>query len=175
MLNKTDWALASEMMEAAQKGIFLTTKNQKVNTMILGWCQFGIMWAKPVIMVPVRTSRFSYEQMHMGGNFTLTAPSADMKKAVAFCGTESGRDYPNKLAEAGLRPKTAQIVDTPVIDGGILHAECKILANLPLDEEHMLPEVYDSCYSKTPEFKDNFHTLFFGELLTIYRNESIKS
>lgn len=158
---------ANETVGNLSKGIFLTSKAEgKVNSMTIGWGSLGFMWGKPIFMVMVRSSRYTYELLAKSTEFTVTVPRTDMKEAIKLCGTKSGRDM-DKLATAGLKTLAGIKTDTPVIDCAGIHYECKIVYRQEMLEAQMTPEMKDKWYSGD----DGIHTLYFGEILTSYVTE----
>ena len=155
-------ALAETMIKQIKKGAFLTVKGDgKVNTMTIGWAGLGFSWMKPVFMVAVRDSRFTYTILEKADDFTVSVPTSDMKEAILFCGTKSGRDI-DKFEHCGLTPKDAQKTSSPIIDIPGIHLECKIIVKTPMDPDNMHRELY----AMYPE-KD-YHVLYFGEILACY-------
>ncbi|MCK9286865.1 MAG: flavin reductase [Sphaerochaetaceae bacterium] len=73
------------------------------NTMTGGWGAMGVLWSKPVCIVFVRDSRYTYTFMEKAEGFTLSFFPLEWKKALTFCGSHSGRDT-DKVAATGLIP-----------------------------------------------------------------------
>lgn len=77
LFNK-DWAL-------------LTAGNsEKFNTMTVSWGGVGILWNKNVATVYVRKSRYTLEFIDKFDHFSLTFGGDAMRKALTFCGKNSG-------------------------------------------------------------------------------------
>jgi flavin reductase (DIM6/NTAB) family NADH-FMN oxidoreductase RutF len=152
-------------MAEIKKGVFLTVKAGEVlNTMTIGWATIGYVWRKPIFMVAVRDSRHTFGIIEKAADFTVSVPMTDMKDAVMFCGTKSGRDY-DKFKECNLELAASQKVISPIINTAGIHFECKIMFKTAMDPVYMDPE-YESLY---PE-KD-YHTLYFGEIQACYEIE----
>lgn len=151
------------LMDNLIKGALLTVKaNGKVNTMTIGWATIGYIWRKEVFMVAVRDSRYTFEFMENSDNFTVTIPSDDQyRKAIAFCGTKSGRDY-DKYAECGLKTANARRVASPVIAIPGVHYECRIIYKSAMDPAFLAEEL------KQLYAAGDYHTLYFGEILSCY-------
>lgn len=152
------------LMDNLIKGALLTVKaNGKVNTMTIGWATIGHIWRKEVFMVAVRDSRYTFEFIENSDTFTVTIPTdSQYKKAIAFCGTKSGRDY-DKFAECNIKTADARTVASPIIDIPGVHYECKIIYKSTMD-----PAFLDEQLDKLYPAKD-YHTLYFGEILSCYR------
>lgn len=156
-----------EATRALSKGAFLTVKsNDKVNTMTIGWGSIGYCWGKPVFMVMVRDSRYTYELIEKSDEFTVSIPlKGQLKEALKFCGTKSGRDY-DKFSESSLSIQAGQDVNTPIIKGCDLHYECKIKF-----KQVMNPNNLDQKYNKDWYPQKDYHTLYFGEIVGTYLEE----
>ena len=142
-------------------GIFLTTGHDKINTMVVGWGGINFFWGKPIFIVPVRKSRYTHGIIEQTGEFTLSIPMGkDLRKELAFCGTISGRDY-DKFKECNLTPVPAQKIKTPIIQECSLHYECRVVYKQDLIPENLDRDMDEKWYP-------DYHTLYFGEILTCY-------
>ncbi len=157
---------AAKLMERIKHGAFLTVKaGNLVNTMTIGWATIGYIWQKPIFMVAVRDSRYTFTLLEKTDNFTVTIPNGDeQNKAVTFCGTKSGRDF-DKFAQCGLLQKQSSCVASPVIAIPGIHYECKIVFKSAMDKTFL-----DVGLQKLYPHKD-YHTLYFGEILACYESE----
>ena len=162
-MKKMDYMVVAERaMNQIKEGAFLTVKaGDAINTMTIGWAAIGYVWRKPIFMVAVRDSRHTFGIMERAADFTVSVPMTDMKQAIMFCGTKSGRDH-DKFKECDLHLEGSQKTVTPIINTPGLHFECKIVFKAPMDPVH-LAEEYDTIYPQ----KD-YHTLYFGEILDCY-------
>ena len=133
--------LSEKALEQLDKGAFLVCNTAGgVNVMTIGWGSIGIMWSKPVMMVPVRFSRMSHDLMEEGSEFTVCVPKkGTMKEELKFCGTKSGRDY-NKVEETGLKTDKAKEVSVPILKDCQIVFECRTLAKMDLSEEVFVVE-----------------------------------
>ncbi len=155
-------AVYERVMKQIKEGAFLTVKaGDQLNTMTIGWATIGFAWRKPIMMVMVRNSRHTFSLIEKAADFTVSVPTGDMKKAIAFCGTKSGRDF-DKFKECGLKTAISRKVVSPIIDTPGIHFECRIVYTNPIDPGKLSRE-YAPLY---PE-KD-YHTLYFGEIEACY-------
>ncbi len=162
MLKRDPLNLSGSLLARLKAGAFLTVNDgNNVNTMTIGWGLVGFLWNKPVFMVPVRTSRHTYGLLERSEDFTVTVPSGDVKEALAFCGTRSGRDV-GKFKACGLTTRAGLRTASPVVDVPGTHLECRILFRTALDPAHMDP----SLAGLYPE--RDYHTLYFGEIVACY-------
>lgn len=154
-----------EVNENVPQGAFLTVKNKnELNTMTIGWVTAGIIWGLPIMQVLVRESRHTFQLIESTDEFTVSFVFDDSKQeALKFCGTKSGRNF-DKFEECSLETISGKKVSTPVIEGCDLHYECKIKYKTPMDKRKLAADVIESCYGE-----DDLHTIYFGEILTCYR------
>lgn len=155
-----------QLMETLKKGAFLTVQaGARVNTMTIGWATIGHVWRKDVFMVAVRDSRYTFELIEESTDFTVTIPTdKDSKKALAFCGTKSGRDH-DKFTECSLKTRPGQDVTSPIIDIPGVHYECKIIYKSAMDPS-FLSDQFEKLYPER-----DYHTLYFGEILACYQTD----
>jgi flavin reductase (DIM6/NTAB) family NADH-FMN oxidoreductase RutF len=155
-------SIAETAMAQIEKGAFLTVETDTGrNTMTIGWATMGICWRKPAFMVAVRESRHTFSLIEEATDFTVSVPMTDMKKALLFCGTRSGRDV-DKFEACGLGTVAAQFVRSPVIDCPGIHIESRIVYKSPMDPLFLSPD-YHALY---PD--NDYHTLYFGEIQACY-------
>ncbi len=156
--------LSKDALEQLKKGAFLTVKHKdEVNTMTIAWGNIGFMWNKPIFTVMVRPSRHTYKMIDVSKDFTVSLPIyEDMRKALYYCGTMSGKDT-DKIKALGLKLVESQKVSTPIIADCSLHYECRIVAKQALKLDCMLPEIDEKSYNK-----GDYHTLFYGEIVSCY-------
>ena len=159
-------SVAENSINKIKKGAFLTVKSGKgLNTMTIGWAAFGVVWNKPIMMVAVRSSRHTFGIIEAAKDFTVTIPEGDMHKETAVCGSKSGRDV-DKFAKCNLEIIDSRRVASPVIKTRGYHYECKIVYKSAMNPV-FLDEDYDASFY--PE-KD-YHTLYFGEILSCYKTD----
>ncbi|MEJ2656766.1 MAG: flavin reductase family protein [Desulfobacterales bacterium] len=154
--------IADKAMKQIKKGAFLTVKSHDVlNTMTIGWATIGYVWTKPIFMIAVRNSRYTYGIIEKAKDFTVSVPLIHMHDEVMFCGTKSGRDV-DKYNACNLKTADSRKVDSPIIDTPGIHFECKIVYKSTMD-----PDYLDEEYMKLYPQRD-YHTLYFGEILECY-------
>lgn len=148
----------------SKNGIFLVTGIEKPNVMTMGWGSIGYFWGKPIFIAPVRLSRYSHDLIEKNNEFTVNIPfSTDMGKALAFCGTKSGRDV-DKFKELNLTAIPSQLIKTPVIKECDIHYECKVVYKKDMSEDGLSSAINKKSYSD-----NNYHTLYFGEIVACYK------
>ena len=159
---------AQKNLEILSKGAFLTTKSgNKINTMVIGWGNLGVMWRLPIFSVMVRQNRFTYELIEKSHEFTVTIPYGDVSHLIPVCGERSGRDI-DKLAACGLKTLKGQKIATPVLDLPGMHFECSVVYARLMGKEHLNKALEELWYNKEP---DDYHMFYFGEILDSYITE----
>ncbi|HUN55687.1 MAG TPA: flavin reductase family protein [Smithella sp.] len=155
--------IAEDAIKKIKKGAFLTVKaGNALNTMTIGWALFGFIWQKPIMMVAVRLTRHTFGIIEKATDFTVTVPAGGMVKEIAFCGTKSGRDV-DKLKMCNLEIINSQKVASPIIKTPGYHFECKIVYKSAMNAA-FLDKDYDAFLYQ----QKDYHTLYFGEILTCY-------
>ena len=81
-------------------------KNHKplpYNAMTASWGGMGVLWNKNVFFCFVRPQRYTKEFIDNSDCVSLSFFGDEMKKALTYCGRNSGRDG-DKIKQAGLTP-----------------------------------------------------------------------
>ncbi|RPI17446.1 MAG: flavin reductase family protein [Acidobacteriales bacterium] len=150
-----------------QDGLFLVTADAagKPNVMTIGWGAIGSIWGRPLFIVLVRPSRFTYSRLEEVGDFTVNVPPRELAAAANLCGTLSGRDH-DKFKEAGLTLIPSKQVRPPVIAECVVHYECRTLHRNDVAPEALVQAVLDDAYPA-----EDFHRVYFGEIVAAYADE----
>ncbi|NMB27404.1 MAG: flavin reductase family protein [Tissierellia bacterium] len=153
-----------EMLNQINKGAFLTiTDGENTNTMTIGWGNVGIVWGKPIFMVAVRYSRYTYDLIEKAKDFTVSIPlKNNLKKELTYCGTYSGKDV-DKFKECNLKLKKGRKVVSPIIEDCELHYECNIVYKQAMEPSTLNEDIKNQYYKN----KD-YHVLYFGEIVDCY-------
>jgi flavin reductase (DIM6/NTAB) family NADH-FMN oxidoreductase RutF len=155
-------SVAEKAVAQIKKGAFLTVQaDTKLNTMTIGWATIGFVWQKPIFMVAVRNSRYTFGLIEEATDFSVSVPSGDLREALMYCGTKSG-SVVDKFHECRLQITPGRKIHSPVIQTPGLHFENKIIFKAPMDSRYLASE----CKGLYPE-KD-YHTLYFGEIMACY-------
>jgi flavin reductase (DIM6/NTAB) family NADH-FMN oxidoreductase RutF len=156
-----------------ESGLLLTSvgSDGQYNVMTIGWGLVGRLWGEPVFMVAVRPSRHTFKLIEETNEFTVNVPSDGMDetvaycgKAVAYCGKASGRDH-DKIQERGLSLLSGKSVVSPMIESCVAHYECKVIG-----KSIVVPELLSSDVQRRSYRSGDYHTLYFGRILSILMN-----
>ena len=157
------------IQQIKSKGVFLVVKSkedEKVNVMTIGWVAIGYMWSKPIMTVMVRKNRFTHHIIEKASSFTVSIPTNNLKEALNFCGTKSGRDF-DKFKECDLTIVPAQKVNTPIINISGFHYECRIVYKSEMNPNFLCKEYKEDVYAD-----NDYHTFYFGEIVACYNTIS---
>ena len=171
---KTQVGATDYLLEAVQAladpGLLLVSldKRGRPNVMTIGWGSIGRYWAKPVFVVPVRESRYTYGCMNGCGDFTVNVLPRKLADLAAFCGTVSGRDH-DKLAEANLTAAPSLSVKSPIIEECVLSYECKVVHVNDMVPKTLAEDLAGACYPK-----GDYHRLYFGQILNVRADGNVR-
>ena len=105
------------------------------NVLTVGWT--GIINTIPSkTYISIRPERHSYPMIRESGEFVINLTTAQMVRAVDFCGVRSGRQV-DKFKETGLTPVPASKVSAPMIDECPLSLECRVFQEIELGSHNM--------------------------------------
>ena len=162
-------ALLPRAMEQLSRGAFLIAGGAVWNPMTISWGQFGIVWARPVVTVMVRQSRYTHALMEQAEVFTVSIPRAkEMTKELGLCGSRSGRDV-DKEKEAGLTRLAPRAGGAEAVAGSGIVIECRIVQKQLLDLDTFDPAFRALYYGNNQATPDGDpHTIYVGEVLAAY-------
>lgn len=133
---------------------------EKYNTMTASWGGVGVLWNKNVAYTFIRPQRYTLEFMDENEYYTLSFYNEDMRKALTFCGTKSGRDY-DKAKETGLTPVFDE--EAPYFEQAKLVLVCKKLYKQDFSPECFIEKELDNA-----NYKDkDYHKMFIGEIVKV--------
>ncbi|MEO0107802.1 MAG: flavin reductase [candidate division WOR-3 bacterium] len=141
-------------------------KGTRFNTMTASWGGFGVLWNRPLAIVFVRPTRYTFEFLEQTPRFTLSfLEHRRYRRALTICGTKSGREL-DKVKAAGI---------TPVGFGpnAIAFAEarmvfiCRKLYWQDLEPGHFLVPTLARFY---PEY--DYHRMYFGAVVKCLRRDA---
>ena len=130
---------------------------ESFNMLTAGWGGFGVLWDRNVCYTFVRQTRYTYEFIEKNDLFTMSFFPEDYKKALAFCGANSGRDV-NKVEKTGLTPVA--------LDSGAVYfeearmvIECRKIYHQDIDPNNFhISDIHD-FYGL-----NDFHRMYVGEI-----------
>lgn len=142
---------------------------EEANVMTIGWGLIGLLWSRPFFMVAVRPSRYTYQFIEKTGDFTVNVPRKGMEEIADYCGSVSGREH-NKFKEKSLTLKLGKKVKSPIISECGIHYECKVAYKTKVVPSGLPQDILRDSYPS-----GNYHTLYFGEILSTYADLDAKA
>jgi flavin reductase (DIM6/NTAB) family NADH-FMN oxidoreductase RutF len=160
---------AQTMQRMREDGLLLVTlgADGKPNVMTIGWGMMGAIWSRPIFIVLVRPSRYTYSRLEEVNDFTVNVPPRGLAEAVSYCGTVSGRDH-DKFREMRLTPIPGREVRSLIIQECVIHYECRTLHRNDVVPEALTQAVREEAYPS-----GDFHRIYFGEIVTAYADEDV--
>ena len=119
--------LSPEIFQVFRKQPPLLTAGDRTacNTMTIGWCQLGTLWAQPVCTVYVRPQRYTYQFMEQKDTFAVAVMGEEYAAQIAYCGKNSGRDG-DKVKACGFTLAYG-LEETPLIEQAEMIFVCRKL------------------------------------------------
>lgn len=111
---------------------------EKQNTMTASWGGLGYVWNYPVAYVVIRPQRYTYEFTEREERMTLSFFTEEWRKALAYCGSHSGREE-DKFSAAGISVQFTE-AGTPAIAEARLVLEGKKIYVDMLKAENFLDQ-----------------------------------
>jgi len=136
------------------------------NTMTASWGGFGVLWGKNIAICVIRPGRYTYGFMEKSDTFTLSFFSDKYKKALVFCGSNSGRDF-DKARETGLTAVETENGSVYFSEARLV-LECKKIYFDDINPENFLDPEIASHY---PE-KD-YHRMYIGEIVNVLKKSDV--
>ena len=164
-------ALDVTLDRLARDGLLLASldKSGKPNTMTIGWGTVGVVWGKPIFIVLVRPSRYTYGCIEATGDFTVNVPAPGMEQTTLFCGTVSGRDH-DKFAERNLTAVPGSKVKSPIIGECEICYECVVINYDDIMADHLTEEIMRSAYPNA-----DLHRVYYGQILATFAEQNVSS
>jgi flavin reductase (DIM6/NTAB) family NADH-FMN oxidoreductase RutF len=135
------------------------------NPMTIGWGTIGHIWNKQIITVMVRPVRHTFNLMESVKDFSVCVLPDQYRKQLSTCGTKSGRDM-NKMELCNLTAEKCIKADASFIAESTIHLECRIVHKHFLD-----PATLDAAFIKRHYPMNDYHMVYYGEILGVYRND----
>jgi len=159
----------NDIVKNLRKGITITpTVDGVANPMTISWGHIGVEWNKLTFITYVRGSRHTFSMLETAKSFTVNIPiDESAKEIIKFCGSNSGRDI-DKAKELNLETIPTREIDGFGYKQAPLTLECKVVYRQSQDKNQIPKEFVDKFYSKEISDHDNFHTMFYGEIVDAY-------
>ena len=163
-----DYKLNKTLKLLENPGLLLAASKRsgQSNVMTIGWGMVGVIWGKPIFMVLVRPSRYTYEFIEDSQCFTVNVPSEDLRRLAGLCGSHSGREM-DKFATYNIATTPAQLIQAPTIDACPMVYECQVVHYNDVIPQNLNPEIEVGSYGGA-----DYHRLYYGHILGAFADKS---
>jgi len=165
LFNKIDKYIDEITSALRNPGLLLVSGKENPNIMTVNWCLIGRLWGKPIFTAVVRKIKHTYKLIEESGAFTVNVPRKDIRNEIMNIAVTSGRDV-DKFSKFNLHPARAKHVPTYIVGDCGVHLECRVIYRSPIDGAFLDGDIKNHIY----EGQENYHTLFYGEILDIYES-----
>ncbi len=150
-----DWMLITS---ADSEGALVC--GEDYNTMTASWGGMGVLWNKPVAYVFIRPQRHTFGFTERNEIMTLSFFGEEYKKALTFCGRNSGRDY-DKAKECGLTP----VCDSDGNGRTVYFDEARLVLKVrPLYKEYLKKDAFLEEEPLKNYAAGDFHMMYICEI-----------
>lgn len=140
-----------------QWGLVTAGDKDDFNTMTVSWGAVGELWAMDMATIYIRPQRHTVKYLEEQEYFTLTFYPQEYKKALAFCGANSGRDV-DKVEATGLNPVFDEAA--PYFDEAKIVLICRKVAKGSFDPQQMIDKsIIDTQYPQ-----NDYHYIYYGAI-----------
>ena len=163
---------AETIIKAIPQGVLLTTKADKVNSMVIGWGTFGVEWGRPIFVAYVREGRYTRAALDKNPEFTVNIPlGGGHPEILKVCGWQSGHNI-DKVEAAGLTTVESENVSVPGIKEYPLTLECRVVfrqkQELSLIDKRFMDMYPQDVPSTNPMGNKDAHIAYYGEIVGAY-------
>jgi len=152
-----------ETMEQLRAGGLLLVSGKQGNPMTIGWGTVGVIWSRPIFVVLVRPSRYTFGFIEECGEFSVNVPTDGLKREVALCGSKSGRDV-DKIEQCKFTLETGISISVPHIKECPIHYECRVVHKNNVINADLAQEIVQQSYPS-----GDFHRVYYGQIQGVYR------
>ncbi|MGI5963626.1 MAG: flavin reductase [Lawsonibacter sp.] len=130
------------------------------NTMTASWGGLGILWGGSAATCYVRPQRYTKEFLDQEEYFTLSFYGEEWRKALALCGSKSGREV-DKVEACGFTVQTASC-GAPYFEQAELVLVCRKRFVQPMDPKQIPQEIKEKWYPQ-----EDYHIMYIGEIVEV--------
>lgn len=144
-----------------EQGLLLTSVSAEnvPNVMTIGWGNPGVIWGRPIFVVYVRPSRYTFGNIEATGEFVVNVPTPEMAEVCLSCGRISGREA-DKFDKHDLTPVEAGQVKAPLIAECRRFWECRVVHYNDLSDAALEGAIRDDFYTA-----GDLHRVYYGEIV----------
>lgn len=176
---RCDPADARRLLNPGPVALVTASFRGEENVVPVAW-HTSLSMEPPIVGIVLQSDRHTADMVRHSEQFAISIPGPDLVKAVAFTGSISGADFPNKLEAANLETFPGLWGDAPLVAGCLAWLECGIeFAQRYGDHELFAARVevvqaLDEAYAGRWLLEDREHsplTYLGGEKYAVVREE----
>lgn len=134
-MSKVSWRPGTMVYPLPAALVTVGATPEEWNAITVAW--IGTICSDPAMLyVSIRPERHSFPILEKRMEFTVNLTTADMARAVDWCGVRSGKEY-DKWKETGLVPLPGEKVSSPTIEQSPLSIECRVKTAMNLGSHTM--------------------------------------
>ena len=162
---------AQTIQRMREEGLLLVTQGAdgKPNVMTIGWGTIGAIWSRPIFIVMVRPSRYTYSRLEEMSDFTVNVLPRELASVASHCGTVSGRDH-DKFQEMHLTAAPGREVRAPIVQECLVHYECRTVHRNDVAPDALAQAIIEGAYPA-----GDYHRVYFGEIVAAYADEDAEN
>ncbi len=168
MFNEIDIAKEEEFnpFQKIGKQWFLVSagSEEKFNTMTASWGFMGVIWNKNTAVTVLRPQRCTKTFVDNEEYFSISFLPEEYRENLRWCGSNSGNDIPDKIAQSGLTP--AFIDDVPTFEEAETVLICRKLFVQQIKPENFVDA--GVCAASYPNA--DYHYAYVGEIVKAYKS-----
>lgn len=148
-MNIVDRDICHKICKRPERIVWVITNYKKVNICPIGW---KMLTSKqpPMFAVSIYNQHYTHKAISETGEFIVSWPGKELAEETYVCGTTSGNSV-NKLDSLiNLKLEKAQNISVPIIQNAIANYMCRL----------------------TDKFITGDHTIFVGEILTVWSTDN---
>ena len=147
-MNKIQWK-GSTLLAPVPPALVSCGTMDRPNALTIAWT--GIINSQPPkTYISVRPERYSYDLISASREFVINLPTAEMVRAIDYCGVRSGRDE-NKFETQGLTALPVEGFSCPMVGEAPLSLACRV----------------------TDIVKLGTHDMFLADIVSVYVDNSL--
>ena len=140
-------------------------RNIGINGMTVSWGSIGVLWNKPMFIVYVRKSRYTYDFCEKSDSFTLSFLGDKYKKEKALFGSKSGRNL-DKFKETNLHPTYDPDFDGYYVAEASYVFKCKKIHSMDIEYDNLPDDIKKKSYPDR-----DIHKMYIAEIKQYLVNE----
>ena len=138
---------------------------EKQNTMTASWGGLCYVWNYPMAYVVIRPQRYTFEFTEREDRMTLSFFEEKWRKALAYCGSHSGREE-DKFAAAGISVQFTETGTPAIAEARLVLECCKVYVDMLKAEGFLDKEIVEKWYPAS-----DYHRVYILKIEHVFVKE----